>query len=60
MRLFDVTSSGNLTLENLTLSGALPRGSPAAMRLMGRAAASAGWERAIFNQGSADDPRPAP
>ena len=46
MRLFDVTSTGNLTLQNLTLSGGTAQGfKPAAMRvLVGQAAAAPGWE----------------
>ena len=44
MRLFDVTSTGNLTLQNLTLSGGAAQGLPAAMRLqVGRAAGAPAW-----------------
>ena len=45
MRLFDVTSTGNLTLQNLTLSGGTAQGFAGGNALgAGRAAAAPAWE----------------
>jgi Bacterial Ig-like domain (group 3) len=53
MRLFDVTSSGSLTLENLTLSGGNAQGFAGGNASEGGAGGgSAGLGGAIFNQGT--------
>ena len=53
MRLFDVTSTGNLTLENLTLSGGTAQGFTGGNANDGGAGGgSAGLGGAIFNQGT--------
>ena len=53
MRLFDVTTSGNLTLENLTLSGGTAQGFAGGnANLGGAGGGGAGLGGAIFNQGT--------
>ncbi len=53
MRLFDVTSTGNLTLQNLTLSGGTAQGFAGANSTVdGSGGGSAGLGGAIFNQGT--------
>src|SRR5262249_16201224 len=53
MRLFEVTSTGNLTLEDLTLTGGTARGyTGGASAYGGGGGGSAGLGGAIFNQGS--------
>jgi hypothetical protein len=55
MRLFDVTSDGNLTLQNLTLRGGDAKGFTGGLGFQtqaGAGGASAGLGGAIFNQGT--------
>ncbi len=52
MRLFDVTSTGNLTLQDLTLSGGKAQGFTGGIGSGGAGGGSAGLGGAIFNQGS--------
>jgi hypothetical protein len=53
MRLFNVTSTGNLTLENLTLSGGAAQGGAGGnANLGGAGGGGAGLGGAIFNQGT--------
>ena len=53
MRLFDVTPSGNLTLQNLTLSGGAASGFAGGNGYLGgEGGGSAGLGGAIFNQGT--------
>ena len=53
MRLFDVTSTGNLTLDNLTLTGGTAQGFAGGNADLGGAGGgSAGLGGAIFNQGT--------
>ncbi|QDT72081.1 choice-of-anchor Q domain-containing protein [Lacipirellula limnantheis] len=53
MRLFDVTSAGNLTLQNLTLTGGTARGFAGGdFSWGGGGGGSAGLGGAIFNQGT--------